>query len=380
MPNLPTEEGFDWANEKDQELDIIRPSDPEIANGFDQGRGIGFIQETFNYVFRMIGNYTTFIRSMWNTRVKGRDINWSEQEIGDSENKIESSSAIKKRIELHKQEENPHRVTKAQVGLSNIPNAKSDSISLDRSDVLATSKAVRDLHNSALTTHRALQSLAGVIGTLNGNINKKAFTSNRTFTDLNGSFTTGLYQFSGGILNVPTGMLVDQDNILLVLGTNQTAKQIVFTNDSRIWLRSKNADGYPESEMNDFLTNTGAWYEMVTTANTSLPAVTSLPKVTSLPAVTSLPKLKGRVVIAGSVTLSGDKTLRLGTYEVTQSGSQFTISHYLENTDYIVNAMCTSSTSHSGSISRKNENDFIIYFADDTSAEAQNFDFEIRQY
>lgn len=40
--------------------------------------------------------------------------------------------------------DNPHAVTKAQVGLSNIPNAKSDSYSLDDSNTLATSKAVHD--------------------------------------------------------------------------------------------------------------------------------------------------------------------------------------------------------------------------------------------
>jgi hypothetical protein len=39
---------------------------------------------------------------------------------------------------------NPHEVTKTQVGLGNLPNAKSDSISLDNSDSLATSKAVYD--------------------------------------------------------------------------------------------------------------------------------------------------------------------------------------------------------------------------------------------
>lgn len=40
---------------------------------------------------------------------------------------------------------NPHFVTKTQVGLGNLPNAKSDSITLNDSNVLATSKAVNDL-------------------------------------------------------------------------------------------------------------------------------------------------------------------------------------------------------------------------------------------
>lgn len=42
---------------------------------------------------------------------------------------------------------NPHTVTKAQVGLSNIPNAKSDSVSLSDSNTLASSKAVHDLRD-----------------------------------------------------------------------------------------------------------------------------------------------------------------------------------------------------------------------------------------
>lgn len=43
---------------------------------------------------------------------------------------------------------NPHATTKAQVGLSNIPNAISDSINLNSSVTLATSKAVNDLRES----------------------------------------------------------------------------------------------------------------------------------------------------------------------------------------------------------------------------------------
>lgn len=40
---------------------------------------------------------------------------------------------------------NPHNVTKGQVGLGNLPNAKSDTITLDSSESLATSKAVYDV-------------------------------------------------------------------------------------------------------------------------------------------------------------------------------------------------------------------------------------------
>ena len=43
-------------------------------------------------------------------------------------------------------ESNPHKVDKYDVGLSNIPNMKSDAIDLDDSETLATSRAVYDLN------------------------------------------------------------------------------------------------------------------------------------------------------------------------------------------------------------------------------------------
>ncbi len=45
---------------------------------------------------------------------------------------------------------NPHNVTKAQIGLGNLPNAKSDATTLNSGVTLATSKAVKTL-NDALT-------------------------------------------------------------------------------------------------------------------------------------------------------------------------------------------------------------------------------------
>ena len=47
---------------------------------------------------------------------------------------------------------NPHSVTKTQVGLGNLPNAKSDSITTEDSDILATAKAIVNLKNSLTTT------------------------------------------------------------------------------------------------------------------------------------------------------------------------------------------------------------------------------------
>ena len=45
--------------------------------------------------------------------------------------------------------DNPHGVTKAQVGLGNLPNAKSDAVDSDSSEQLATSKAVKTVHDKA---------------------------------------------------------------------------------------------------------------------------------------------------------------------------------------------------------------------------------------
>ena len=49
---------------------------------------------------------------------------------------------------------NPHNVTKSQVGLGNLPNAKSDSLQLNDTNTLATAKAIHDLNqNKANITH-----------------------------------------------------------------------------------------------------------------------------------------------------------------------------------------------------------------------------------
>ncbi len=54
---------------------------------------------------------------------------------------------------------NPHSVTKIQVGLGNIPNAKSDEITLNDSNILATSKSIKILNDfltGLLNAHVAL--------------------------------------------------------------------------------------------------------------------------------------------------------------------------------------------------------------------------------
>lgn len=56
-----------------------------------------------------------------------------------------SLTALSQALTAHEADmDNPHGVTADQVGLGNLPNAKSDSYTLDDSDTLATSKAVND--------------------------------------------------------------------------------------------------------------------------------------------------------------------------------------------------------------------------------------------
>lgn len=60
---------------------------------------------------------------------------------------------------------NPHNVTKSQVGLGNLPNAKSDSTSLDDTNTLATSKALWVLNQAKAALNHEHNSLkySGVV-------------------------------------------------------------------------------------------------------------------------------------------------------------------------------------------------------------------------
>lgn len=56
-------------------------------------------------------------------------------------------AALNQQIDLHiANTSNPHATTKTQVGLGNLPNLISDSYNYDESNSIASSKAVRDLH------------------------------------------------------------------------------------------------------------------------------------------------------------------------------------------------------------------------------------------
>lgn len=77
-------------------------------------------------------------------------------------------------LEAHIQNhDNPHETNAEQVGLGNLPNATSDAIDLDDSEVLATSKAVNDLRESI--ENKILGTGNGYIGNIgavvaNGNV------------------------------------------------------------------------------------------------------------------------------------------------------------------------------------------------------------------
>lgn len=59
---------------------------------------------------------------------------------------------------------NPHGVTKAQVGLGDLPNAKSDAVNLGDSDILATSKAVKAAYDLANHSHSYNDGAVSLVG------------------------------------------------------------------------------------------------------------------------------------------------------------------------------------------------------------------------
>lgn len=109
---------------------------------------------------------------------------------------------------------NPHGVTKTQVGLGNLPNAKSDDIDRDDSNTLATSKAVNDLRSSiqnkiAGTGQAHIGNIGAVVA--NGNVgsvvNQGGNSSAVTIThNLN---IVGNYQVIGGFLSNAANYMSD---------------------------------------------------------------------------------------------------------------------------------------------------------------------------
>ena len=89
---------------------------------------------------------------------------------------------------------NPHSVTKSQVGLSALPNAKSDSIDLDDSNTLATSKAVSEAWKNIVLYYGTLV-INNIIGkgtfTVTHNINNSNYIVVGNFINNESSFITG---------------------------------------------------------------------------------------------------------------------------------------------------------------------------------------------
>jgi len=98
---------------------------------------------------------------------------------------------------------NPHAVTKSQIGLGNLPNAKSDSVSSNSSSQLATSKAVKTAYDKAA---------AGFDGKLT-RISTRSSTGTWTLTGLTPGRLVHL-GFSGTLayLNVTGGSLDKRAN------------------------------------------------------------------------------------------------------------------------------------------------------------------------
>lgn len=94
---------------------------------------------------------------------------------------------------------NPHGVTKAQVGLGNLPNAKSNSITLNSSSTLATSAAVK-AENDALLAHIKNKSNPHKIDQTVSLIGKRSTNGTWTLTglDVGKPLIIGLYTTQDG--------------------------------------------------------------------------------------------------------------------------------------------------------------------------------------
>lgn len=109
---------------------------------------------------------------------------------------------------------NPHAVTKSQVGLSNIPNAISDSYSFDNSNTLATSKAVNDAFKSQKVIKAGSQYLGDIP------------SSDTTFTINHNAGITGSYVAICTLRSSGTGS-VDNDVIFVTSDLTSNSFKIV---------------------------------------------------------------------------------------------------------------------------------------------------------
>jgi hypothetical protein len=113
---------------------------------------------------------------------------------------------------------NPHGVTKAQVGLGNLPNAKSNSINLNSSSTLATSAAVK-AENDALLAHVNNKSNPHKIDQTVSLIGKRSTNGTWTLTGLDvgkpliiGLYTTQDGEYAIAEYRVTSGSYIGHNN------------------------------------------------------------------------------------------------------------------------------------------------------------------------
>jgi hypothetical protein len=113
---------------------------------------------------------------------------------------------------------NPHGVTKAQVGLGNLPNAKSNSINLNSSSTLATSAAVK-AENDALLAHIKNKSNPHKIDQTVSLIGKRSTNGTWTLTGLDvgkpliiGLYTTQDGEYAIAEYRVTSGSYIGHNN------------------------------------------------------------------------------------------------------------------------------------------------------------------------
>lgn len=113
---------------------------------------------------------------------------------------------------------NPHGVTKAQVGLGNLPNAKSNSITLNSSSTLATSAAVK-AENDALLAHVNNKSNPHKIDQTVSLIGKRSTNGTWTLTGLDvgkpliiGLYTTQDGEYAIAEYRVTSGSYIGHNN------------------------------------------------------------------------------------------------------------------------------------------------------------------------
>lgn len=100
---------------------------------------------------------------------------------------------------------NPHQVTKDQVGLGNLPNAKSDSTSLNDSNTLATSAAV---YNAVLQSKKIIYSGSYYVGDVAGSDDKRTVYHNQNIS--------GSYMVIGCLRSVGVDWNSDNDVFAMV--------------------------------------------------------------------------------------------------------------------------------------------------------------------